>query len=247
MRMKHDHGTAAGPSEGNALAAALRATFPVLLGYTTLGLAFGLVLVDAGLPWWLSPVMAAFVYAGAAQFMGVGLLASGAGIGEIALMTVLLNARHLVYGLSMLDRFAGAGRFKPYLVFGLTDETYGILSTEEPPEGVDPIGFRVLVTALDQAYWFAGCAVGALAGTALPVEAEGLDFALTALFVVLLVEQVMARRPREVFLVGALASLLALILAAPRNFLLVAMGFGIAGLLATRLPLPRRSGGDRPS
>lgn len=224
---------------------ALRATFPVLLGYTTLGLAFGLVLVDSGLPWWLSPLMAAFVFAGAAQFMGVGLLASGAGVGEIALMTLLLNARHLVYGLSMLERFAGAGRLKPYLVFGLTDETYGILSTEEPPEGVDPIRFRILVTALDQAYWFAGCTIGALAGSVLPVQAEGLDFALTALFVVLLVEQILAKRPREVFLVGTVASLLALVLVPPRNFLLAAMGFGIAGLLATRLP--RRGGTESPS
>lgn len=245
--MKTDRGVGAGNGGANALAPALRATFPVLLGYATLGLAFGLVLVDSGLPWWLSPLMAAFVFAGAAQFMGVGLLASGAGIGEIALMTLLLNARHLVYGLSMLERFAGAGRLKPYLVFGLTDETYGILSTEEPPEGVDPVRFRILVTALDQAYWFAGCTVGALAGTALPVEAEGLDFALTALFVVLLVEQILARRPREVFLVGAAASLLALILAPPRNFLLAAMGLGIAGLLATRLPRPRRNGSEPPT
>jgi 4-azaleucine resistance transporter AzlC len=179
--------------------------------------------------------MAAFVFAGAAQFMGVGLLASGAGVGEIALMTLLLNARHLVYGLSMLDRFAGAGRFKLYLVFGLTDETYGILSTEEPPAGVDPVRFRVLVTALDQAYWFAGCTVGALAGAALPVEAEGLDFALTALFVVLLVEQVLAKRPRAVFIVGAVASTLAWITVPPRNFLLAAIGLGILGLMASRL------------
>lgn len=247
MRMKPDRGADTGRPGTGALAPALRATFPVLLGYSTLGLAFGLVLVDSGLPWWLSPLMAAFVFAGAAQFMGVGLLASGAGVGEIALMTLLLNARHLVYGLSMLERFAGAGRIKPYLVFGLTDETYGILSTEEAPAGVDPVRFRLLVTALDQAYWFAGCTVGALAGTALPVEAEGLDFALTALFVVLLVEQILARRPKEVFIIAAAASLLALILAPPRNFLLAAMGIGIAGLLATRLPSKPRSGREHPS
>ncbi|MBN1241600.1 MAG: AzlC family ABC transporter permease [Spirochaetales bacterium] len=241
--MKDGSVSGAGAGGASAFAAALRATFPVLLGYTTLGLAFGLVLVDSGLPWWLSPLMAAFVYAGAAQFMGVGLLASGAGVGEIALMTALLNARHLVYGLSMLERFAGSGPLKSYLVFGLTDETYGILSTEEPPAGVEPLRFRALVTALDQAYWFAGCTAGALAGSALPLEAEGLDFALTALFVVLLVEQVLAKRPKSVFLTGAVASGLALVFVAPRNFLLAAMGIGMAILLGARVSSSRRGGG----
>ncbi|MBL8968045.1 MAG: AzlC family ABC transporter permease [Spirochaetaceae bacterium] len=219
---------------GGVLPAAFRASLPVLLGYTTIGLAFGLVLVGAGLPWWLSPLMALVVYAGAAQFMGVGLVAGGAGLAEIGLLTLLMNARHAVYGLSLLGKFSGAGRLKPYLVFGLTDETYGLLTTVEPPRGADPIHFYAALTALDQCYWFLGCLAGAILGAALPFDTTGLDFALTALFVVLLVEQIRAQRRPEPYLAALAAGALAYFLVDPRDFLLASLALAIGGLLLLR-------------
>lgn len=214
-----------------AFRSAFKASLPVLLGYTTIGLAFGLILVGAGLPWWLSPLMAIMVYAGAAQFMGVGLLASGAGLAEIGLLTLLMNARHAVYGLSLLEAFSDSGRWKPYLVFGLTDETYGLLTTVKPPAEVQPAHFYGLITALNQSYWVTGCLVGSLVGSALPFDTTGLDFALTALFVVLLMEQLRVVKRPEPYLAALAAGGAAFLLAAPRDFLLVAISLAI-GILA---------------
>lgn len=227
-------------ASSSAFRAAFKAGLPVLLGYTTIGLAFGLVLVGAGLPWWLSPLMALTVYAGAAQFMGVGLLASGAGLAEIGLLTLLMNARHAVYGLSLLEQFSNSGRWKPYLIFGLTDETYGLLTTVKPPAEVVPERFYGFITALNQSYWFLGCLVGSLLGSALPFDTTGLDFALTALFVVLLVEQVRVVKRPEPYLVAGLAGGVAFFLGAPRDFLLIAIGLsiGLLTLLRKRLDRP---------
>jgi 4-azaleucine resistance transporter AzlC len=225
------------PSALAAFKAAFRASLPVLLGYTTIGLAFGLVLVSAGLPWWLSPLMAAFVYAGAAQFMGVGLLTSGAGLAEIGVLTLLMNARHAVYGLSLLGPFSSTGRWKPYLVFGLTDETYGLLTTVKPPADVQSTRFYGFVTALNQAYWVSGCLAGSLLGSALPFDTAGLEFALTALFVVLLVEQLRVVKRPEPYLAAALAGGIAFFLASPRDFLLVSilLSIGLLTLMRRRL------------
>jgi 4-azaleucine resistance transporter AzlC len=194
-----------------------------MLGYLSLGLAYGLVLVNSGLPWWLAPLSALVVYAGAAQFMGVGLLASGAGILQLALLTLIMNARHMVYGLSMLGRYANTGRLKPYLVFALTDETYGLLTTIDPPPGVAPGRFYAAVSALNQAYWLIGCGLGAALGDALSLRVEGLDFTLSALFTVLFIEQTRTIRSWEPYLAAALGAAIAWLVAAPRDFLLVSL------------------------
>jgi 4-azaleucine resistance transporter AzlC len=217
------------------LSSAFRATIPVLLGYSTIGIAFGLLLVTAGFPWWLAPAMSVVVYAGAAQFMSIGLLAAGTGILEIAILTFLINARHMVYGLSLLKPFGEAGRWKPYLVYALTDETYGLLTTVEPPEGSDRVSFYALVSALDQSYWVAGSLVGALAGSLIPPAwTAGLDFALTALFIVLLVEQTRSVADPAPYLVAIAASIAALLLAGPSNLLIVAILLAIGGMLALK-------------
>jgi 4-azaleucine resistance transporter AzlC len=218
------------------LPAAFRASIPVLLGYTTLGLAFGLTLVAAGLPWWLSPVMAVFIFAGAAQFMAIGLMQSGAGLFEIALLTLLMNGRHAVYGLSLLGPFRDAGKWKPYLIFGLTDETYGLLTTVKPPANVDETKFFGAITALNQSYWVLGCTVGSIIGSALSLDTTGLDFALTALFIVLLVEQIRAVRRFEPYLAAVFACIVALFVS-PRNFLLLslALATGVLALLRGKI------------
>ena len=215
---------------------AIRASVPVLLGYVTLGIAFGLTLVAAGLPWWLSPVMAIFIYAGAAQFMAIGLMQRGASPLEIALLTLLMNGRHAVYGLSMLGPFSKSGSWKPYLVFGLTDETYGLLTTVKPPPSVDETKFYAAITALNQSYWVTGCLIGAIVGSALALDTTGLDFALTALFIVLLVEQVRAVRRLEPYAAAVAACAVALFVS-PRNFLLIALALatGVLALLRGRI------------
>lgn len=217
-----------------AFRAAFKAGIPVLLGYTSIGFAFGLVLVGLGLPWWLSPLMALFVFAGAAQFLGAGLLAAGSGVVEIAVLTLLMNARHAVYGLSVLDKYACAGRRKPYLIFGLTDETYGIVTTMNPPEGVEPAAFYFALTALNQLWWVLGCTLGGAFGAVLPFDTAGLDFAMTALFVVLLVEQARSVRKAGPFVLAAGASVAAFVLAGPDNFILTATALSAGGLLVAR-------------
>jgi 4-azaleucine resistance transporter AzlC len=209
---------------------------PVLLGYIAIGLAFGLLFVKSGQPWWLATVMSLIVYAGAAQFMAVGLIASGTGIAEIAVLTLVVNARHMVYGLSLLDRFGACRRFKAYLVFALTDETYGILTTVEPPGGEaassdEREAFYATVSALDQSYWVIGSTLGALIGGLIPFDTKGIDFALTALFIVLLVEQMRTVRHPVPYLVAAAATAAAFLLVGPANLLIVAILISIAGIL----------------
>jgi len=206
-----------------AFLAALPSTLPVMAGYVPLGAAFGLLFSELGYHWVWAGAMALFVFAGSAQFLAVGLLAAHAGIVEIGVAVFLLNIRHLFYGFSMLRRYAAAGWRKPYLVFGLTDETFALLSTRNAPEDVDADDFRLWVTALNQCYWVVGCTVGAIAGSELDWNLAGLEFALTALFAVLLVEQVRAVREWFPFLLAAAAGLGAIMLAGPQNMLLAAL------------------------
>lgn len=208
---------------------AFTATLPVLFGYVPLGIAFGVLFAQLGYPWYLATLMATAVYAGAAQFMAVGLLSAGAGLLEIALMTLLLNARHLFYGLSLAGRFPARGAGRWYLMFGLTDETYSLL-TALPPSQPDP-GFYLKVTALNQLYWVFGCTVGALLGAGLSVDTRGLEFALTALFVVMVIEQALAIRQARPFLIALVSAVIALAVAGSGQMLLVALGLATALLV----------------
>jgi len=223
---------------------AVRTSIPVLLGYVPLGIAFGLTLVAAGFPWWLSPIMGIFIFAGAAQFMAIGLMQQGTGIFEIALFTLLMNARHIVYGLSMLVPFSKSGSWKPYLIFGLTDETYGLLTTVRPPQNVDETKFYAATTALNHLYWVVGCTLGAFVGSALTLDTTGLDFALTALFIVLLVEQIRSVRRFEPYVAALVACGVAL-LVSPQNFLLIALALAIGFLALLRPRIEKKEAESR--
>lgn len=175
--------------------AAFRYSVPVFLGYLAIGTAFGLLISDAGYPWPLALFMSLWMYAGAGQYIAVGLFASGSTILEACLIQFVVNARHIAYGLSMLDRFKGPA--KPYLIFSMTDETFALLSSLPPGEkpglprpGKDRERFMFYVSILDQSYWVSGSLIGAVAGSFIPFNMDGIGFALTALFVVLLLEQV---------------------------------------------------------
>jgi 4-azaleucine resistance transporter AzlC len=205
----------------SALYAALPRTIPVFFGYISIGIAYGFLLVKTGLPWFWAPIMSIVIFAGAAQFLALGLLSAGTPPLQMALAVFLLNARHMVYGFSLLDRYSRFKRWKLYLIFGLTDETYALLTTIDPPEGVDPENFDAAVTMLNQLWWTLGSTIGALFGSVIGWDAPGLDFALTALFVVLLVEQVKSIRRPGPFLIALSVSAGLMILGFGESILLV--------------------------
>jgi 4-azaleucine resistance transporter AzlC len=167
---------------------AARHTLPVLMGYIPLGIAFGFVAVQAGHPWWYAVTMSTFVYSGATQFFILGLSVTGMSMATAIVMACLLNLRHSFYGLSLLTKFSGARWAKPYLIFAITDETFALLTTIEKPDPSTRTRLYVAISLLDQLYWVAGTLIGALLGTAVPTAITGIEFSLTALFVILAVE-----------------------------------------------------------
>ncbi len=217
-----------------ALKAAFPLTLPVMAGYVILGIGFGLLLESRGygLPWAL--LMSAAIYAGSMQYVAVDLLASGAGLVSAALMTLMVNARHLFYALAMLTKYRDMGKAKPYLVFALTDETFGLVSHTEPPEGVDRKRFYFYISLLDQSYWIAGSAIGSLFGALIPLNTAGVEFSMTALFLVIVTDNLLRAESRRQTALGIAASLLCLLLFGPDRFLIPAMALILIALLALR-------------
>lgn len=168
-----------------------------MFGYVPLGMAFGILFQDLGYPWYFATLMGLFVFAGAAQFMAIGLLTAQAGLLEVAVSTLALNSRHIFFGLSVLGRYRARGLKKAYLIFGLTDETYSLITSTEPRGQQDEQDYYLTITALNQSYWLVGCTLGAVAGSLADLNTAGMDFALTALFLVLLIEQ--WKKIRELF------------------------------------------------
>jgi len=210
------------------LTRALRYSFPVFLGYSTIGIAFGLLVTDAGYPWWLAPVMSVTMFAGAAQFIAVGLFAAGTSLWEAALIQLVVNARHIAYGLSMITRFKDSGPVKYYLIFGMSDETFALLSSLPPEEEKsEQISFMFLVTLLDQSYWVLGGLIGAVAGSIIPFSTDGIAFALTSLFIVLMIEQIIRVRKPGIFVISAVLAVLCALLLPQRVSLLAALALSL--------------------
>lgn len=196
-------------------------TLPVMTGYLFLGVGFGIILQQNGYgPLW-ALAMSLFIYAGSMQYVGIGLLTGGATLLTAALTTLMVNARHLFYGLSMIEPYKGAGRRKPYLIFALTDETYSLVS-RKLPEDVERISYCFFVSLFDQCYWVLGSILGSLAGN-LPVDFTGIDFALTALFVTVFVEQWLSSKNHLPALVGVICAAVCLVLFGADNFLIPTM------------------------
>jgi len=207
---------------------ALRLTLPVMCGYLFLGTAFGATLAQAGFgPAW-ALMMSGLVYAGSLQFVMVPLMASGAGLVSVALTALMVNARHLFYGVSYIDRFARMGKLRPYMIFSLTDETYSVFCGL-PGEESDGVMLRV--AAYDQMYWVAGSVAGALLAQQLPFDLTGIDFSMTALFIVICVERALSRADRLPLTIGAVCSAGCLLLLGPDNFLAPALALTAALLL----------------
>lgn len=201
-------------------AKALRLTLPVLCGYLFLGFAFGATMTQAGFGslWVLSA--SSLVYAGSLQFVMVPFLASGISLAAVALTALMINARHLFYGLSCIGRFNRMGRARPYMIFSLTDETYSVLCTLP---GDESDGVLVRVALYDHLYWITGSVLGALMTQGLPFDLTGIDFAMTALFVVIAVERLMNPGDRFALAVGACCAVIMLLLLGPDAFLAPAL------------------------
>ena len=201
-------------------------TIPVMAGYVFLGFGFGILLHRSGYGLLWSLAMSLFIYAGSMQYMTVSLLTGGAGLLTAALTTLVVNARHLFYGISMVDAYKGAGKKKPYLIFALTDETYSLVSRNRNTDH----SYCFLVSLFDQIYWVAGSALGSLAGSLLPINFEGVEFALTALFVTIFVEQWLSTKNHLPALIGVAATAVCLLIFGKDLFLIPSMIL-IAGAL----------------
>lgn len=213
---------------------AFLATLPVLTGYLVLGFGFGILLKANGLPLLLAPAMSLLIYAGSMQYVAIGLLTGGASLLTVALTTLMVNARHLFYGISMLDQYKTAGRLKPYLIFALTDETYSLVCREQPAfSPAERRRYDFWVSLLDQLYWVVGSTLGAAVGSLLYFNSEGIDFALTALFITVFLEQWLTTNDHLPAVIGVAVSVGCLLLFGGEHFLIPAM-LVIALLLCLR-------------
>ena len=213
---------------------ALKTSLPIMFGFVPLGIAFGLLFQELGYPWFFATLMGIIIYAGAAQFMAIGFLSAGLGVLEIAMSTFFLNSRHMFYGLAFLESFGNWNLRKFYLIFGMTDETYALLTTIKVPEKYIKERYYLFITLFAQLYWVLGCTIGALSADILTFNTDGIEFAATALFVVLLIEQwIMVRRILP-FILGLIASIIALIFFV-NHMLLIAIMISIASIVILRV------------
>ncbi|HJD17834.1 MAG TPA: AzlC family ABC transporter permease [Candidatus Fournierella excrementavium] len=218
---------------------AFRQSLGVLFGYVFLGTAFGILLRQAGFGALWSLAFSGLVYAGSLQFVLAGFLAAPTALPTVALMSLFINARHLFYGLSFIERFRSMGKKRPYMIFSLTDETYSVLcGMDEVPAGVDKNGAMFLVALLDQLYWVAGSLLGTFAG-GLPLDFTGIDFSMTALFLVIFLEQWRGAKSHLPALLGLGCGAVFLLALGPDNFLLPALCTTVAVLLLARPVLNR--------
>ncbi|MGN0383811.1 MAG: AzlC family ABC transporter permease [Eubacterium sp.] len=207
----------------NTIEKAFKDSLPVMTGYIFLGMGFGVMLQDKGYSVLWALLMSTTIYAGAMQYVAVDLLSSGASLIATALMTIMINARHFFYGIAMLDKYEGMGKVKPYLVFALTDETFSIVCNDSSVKGVSKKHYYFLLSIFNQSYWIIGGAIGAILGSALAFDSTGIDFAMTALFVVIFVEQWTVDKQHIPALIGVIVSLVCLILFGSDKFVIPAM------------------------
>lgn len=200
-------------------------TIPVMTGYIVLGIGFGILLKKSGYGFIWALLMSGFIYAGSMQYAGIGLLTGGASLITVALTTLMVNARHLFYGISVIDKYKEMGKKKPYLIFGLTDETYALVVKDNSDIKEEDRGkFYFLVTLFDQIYWVTGSLIGVLIGSLLEgVNTDGIDFVLTALFVTIVTDQWLKTKKHLPAIIGAIASVISVVIFGSANFLIPAM------------------------
>lgn len=198
-------------------------SLPVLSGYMVIGIGFGIILEKEGYGFIWAFLMSSLIYAGSMQYAGVELISSMASLPVVAITTLMVNARHLFYGISMIDKYKGAGAKKPYMIFALTDETYSLVCYTKYDKKEDNHLYSFFVSLFNQCYWVAGSLIGSLLGSALPFDTRGIEFSMTALFVTVFVEQWINAKNHAPALVGLVASALCLVIFGRDNFLIPSM------------------------
>lgn len=202
---------------------AFKASLPIMAGYVVLGMGFGILLESKGYAWWWAALMSLTIYAGSMQYVAIDLLAGGATLIASALMTLLVNIRHLFYGITMLEKYKDTGARKPYLIFALTDETFSLVCAPNLPEGVRRKDYYFFVSLFNQCYWVIGSGLGSIIGNTFTFNSVGVDFAMTALFVVIFVEQWESTKQHLSAITGIICAVAALLIFGPFDFLIPAM------------------------
>jgi 4-azaleucine resistance transporter AzlC len=211
------------------LKAAFKISIPVMMGYVVLGFAFGLLLVSFQYPWYIALLMSIFIYAGALQFLAIGFFNAKMGLIDIAIASIFVNIRQSFYGLSVLKKFKKTKKLKPYLIFALTDETYALLTTIKEDSSLKHKYYYFYLSLLNQSYWVIGTILGTIFGSMVKFNTNGLEFSLTALFVVLAIEQYKNNKNYIPFLIGAITSIVALMFISIDNMLIFSI---ISSLIA---------------
>lgn len=221
----------------NAFKKAFPYTIPVLTGYLFIGIAFGVMYAEKGYSAWWAVLMSLLVYAGSGQYLAVRFFVPGISFFQVIFMTLMVNIRHVFYGLSLLGKFNRMGKKRWYMIFGLTDETYSLLCTTKVPEEVDEEKFLFAIAILDQSYWVIGSFIGGVLKSVLPFNAEGIEFAMTALFIVIFLEQWMEKKNRIPAAIGVVSAVVCLQIFGSGSFVLPTMivCIGILFLLRKRL------------
>ena len=214
-------------------------TIPVLTGYLFIGIAFGVMYAEKGYSFLWAILMSLLVYAGSGQYLAVNFFVPGFSFLQVIFLTFMVNVRHIFYGISLLEKFNKMGMKRWYMIFGLTDETYSLLCTTNVPDDVEEDKFLFAISIMNQSYWVLGSAIGAIAGTVLPINSEGIDFAMTALFVVIFVEQWMDKKNRIPEMIGVAVAIVALIIFDASSFVLPAMLAIVALLFVGRKKLDK--------
>lgn len=214
-------------------------TIPVLLGYLFLGLAFGLLLQEAGYSFWWALLASTIIYAGSIQFVLVSFLGGGTSLPVVAVMTLLINSRHAFYGLSFVEKFRQMKTY-PYMVFSLTDETYSLLCSTTVPEGMDEKKAFFLISLFDQCYWITGSVLGGALGEILPFDMTGIDFAMTALFVTIFIDQWRSVKSHLPALIGLCSGVICLLIFGGSNFILPSLLITVTLLMALQNPIENK-------
>lgn len=213
----------------------MKKSLPVLFGYLFLGSAFGIMLYEAGYGVWWAIFISLLVYAGSGQFLLVSMISSCASLPTTALMTLFVNSRHIFYGLSFVQKFRQGGWRYPFMIFTLTDETYSVnVSIGDVPAGVDEIKARYLIGEFNHLYWILGSVTGSLLGMSIPFDLTGIDFSMTALFVIIFIELLSDMKSRVCGVVGVAVAVACILLFGYENFLLPALVSTVLLLFALR-------------
>lgn len=207
---------------------AFKRTIPILLGYVTLGIAFGILLQQAGFGWLWALFISTVVYAGSMQFVMVTFLGGGISLLSVILMTLSVNSRHMFYGISFIEQFKTMGKARPYMIFSLTDETYSLFCGTRIPSSLNEKKVMVLMSSMNQCYWIIGSVLGNLIGNIIPFDTTGIDFAMTALFVVIFTEQWLSADSHIPTFIGLFSGILCLIIFGPGSFVLPSLILAVA-------------------